>query len=251
MKKFYILGCLLGVLVVPAVQAQTTNIVLYQDLNNYSYGDGGEFNAVPNTTLLSFNPALAGYTPYTANLNTAIGSPNFQTFCIETGEFFTPGDIYNVVASYNTIPDDQFPSGNPVTMGTAWLYSQFAAGTLNGYAYNEGSDRIATAGDLQQAIWYLQGDVNSLVNGSADGTAFYAGAATVLGGNINDPANGAFGVICLNLRDGNEQDQLMVVPNPSLVVVPVPEPGVLSFGLLGLGMFGACKMRGFFKKQTV
>src|SRR5580658_7707016 len=127
MKRFYVMACLFGGLTVPTVQAQTTNIVLYQDTSNYSYGDGGEFNAVPNATLLSFNPTLAGYSPYTANLNLSAGSPNFQTFCVETEEYFTPGDTYNVVASYEILPDDQFPSGNPITMGTAWLYSQFAA----------------------------------------------------------------------------------------------------------------------------
>lgn len=236
MKKKFILACLVGVLAAPAVQAQM-QIVLWQDLNNYSYGDAGEFNAVPNTALLSVNPTLAGYTSSTANLTA--GPVSFQTFCVETGEYFTPGDTYDVVVNNETIPDDQFPSGNPITMGTAWLYSQFAAGTLGGYDYAEGSGRITTAGNLQQAIWYLQGDVTGLVNGGADGTVFYIAAQTALGANINNAANGAYGVVCLNLRDGNNQDQLMVVP----------EPGVLSFGLLLLPL-GVNKVRTLFRKQT-
>ena len=220
----------------PAVQAQM-QVTLYQDIYNYSYGDGGEFNAVPNAALLSVNPTLAGYTPATANL--AAGPVNFQTLCVETTEYFTPGDTYNVLISDGILPDDQFPSGEPITMGTAWLYSQFAAGTLTGYDYTEGSGRIATAGDLQQAIWYLQGDVGSLVNGSANGTAFYNEAATALGmANINNAANGAYGVVCLNLRDGNDQDQLMVVP----------EPSVVSFGLLLLLPLGLKKVRASFSK---
>ena len=185
MKKLFILACLVGVLAVPAVQAQM-QIVLWQDLNNYSYGDAGEFNALPNAALLSINPTLAGYTSSTANL--ATGPVNFQTFCLETSEYFTPGDTYNVIVNNETIPDDQFPSGNPITMGTAWLYSQFAAGTLGGYDYAEGSGRIATAGNLQQAIWYLQGEVAGLINGGADGTAFYSAAQTALGANINNAA---------------------------------------------------------------
>jgi hypothetical protein len=246
MKRLCVLACLVGVLAVPAVQAQM-QVVIYQDLNNYSYGDGGEFNAVPNAALLSINPTLAGYSPSTENLNLTAGGPNFQTFCVETLVTFTPGNVYNAIISNEILPDSQFPSGNPITMGTAWLYSQFAAGTLSGYDYTEGSGRIATAGDLQQAIWYLQGDVASLVNGGADGTAFYTAAQTALGGNINNAANGAYGVVCLNLRDGNYQDQLMVAPGYTVV----PEPSAVSFGLLLSLPLGLYKVRAFFRKQTV
>jgi hypothetical protein len=240
MKRLCVLAGLVGVFAVPAVQAQM-QVTLYQDLNNYSYSDGGEFNAVPNAALLSVNPTLAGYTAATANL--AAGPVNFQTLCVETTEYFNPGDTYNVLISNDIMPDDQFPAGEPITMGTAWLYSQFAAQTLSGYDYTEGSGRIATAGDLQQAIWYLQGDVASLVNGSADGTAFYNAAVTALGGvaAVNSAANGAYGVVCLNLRDGNDQDQLMVVP----------EPSVVSFGLLFLLPLGLKKVRASLRKQTV
>jgi hypothetical protein len=257
MKKLCLLAGLAGVLAVPAVQAQM-QITLYQDLSNYSYSDGGEFNAVPDAALLSVNPALAGYAPATADLTT--GNPNFQTFCIETGEYFYPGTTYNVTISDEIMYDGGlFPSGSPITMGTAWLYSQFAAGTLSGYDYTEGSGRTATAGDLQQAIWYLQGEETSLVNGGsgADGTAFYNAAETVLGGTINNAANGAYGVVALNLwvpnPDGSNgagaQDQLMVVPDPS-AVVPVPEPSAASFGLLLLLPLGMKKVRAFFRGQT-
>src|ERR1017187_3068385 len=136
MKRLYVLAGLVGLLVVPAVQA-AMQVTLYQDLANYSYGVGGEFNAVPNAALLSVNPALAGYSPVfpaTSGLNLTAGSPNFQTFCIETGEEFSPGSTYNVTISYDIKYDGGlFPSGSPITIGTAYLYSQFAAGTLFGY----------------------------------------------------------------------------------------------------------------------
>jgi len=247
-KRLYVLASLAGILAVPVVQA-VTQVTLYQDLSNYSYSDGGEFNAVPNAALLSVNPTLAGYAPATADLTV----PYFQTFCIETGEFFYPGSTYNV-----TISDDvmfnggQFPGGEPITMGTAWLYSQFAAGTLSGYDYTYGTGRTITAGDLQQAIWYLQGEQTGLVNVSgADGTAFYNAAVSALGGAaaVTNAANGAFGVVALNLWVPNEdgsngaaaQDQLMVVP----------EPSAASFGLLLLLPLGLYKVRAFFRKQPV
>ena len=228
-------------------------ITLYQDLSNYSYSNGGEFCALPNGDLLSVNPTLAGYASATADLTAA--NPYFQTFCIEASEYFTPGTTYNVTISYDIMYNGgQFPSGSPIALGTAWLYSQFAAGTLIGsgalpYDYTYGSGRTTTAGDLQQAIWYLQGEETSLVNGGADGTAFYNAALAALGATINDPANGAYGVIALNLwapnPDGSNgaaaQDQLMVIP----------EPGVVSFGALLLLPSGLYHVRAYFKKQTV
>ena len=236
----------------PAVQA-VTQVTLYQDLSNYSYGDGGEFNAVPDADLLSLNPALAGYAPTTVNLTA--GNPNFQTFCVETGEFFYPGSTYNITISHEVVYDGgQFPNGEPITVGTAWLYSQFAAGILSGYDYANGSGRTVSAGDLQQAIWYLQGEETSLVNGGADGTAFYNAAVSALGGTINNAANGAYGVVALNLWVPNPdssngaaaQDQLMVVPE----LTAVPEPGAVSFGLLLLLPFGAYQVRALFRRQT-
>ncbi len=251
MKRLCLFAGLVGVLAVPAVQAQM-QITLYQDI--YSYSDGGEFNAVPNANLLSVNPTLAGYAPATADL--AAGNPNFQTFCIETGEYFYPGTTYNVTISDEIMYDGrQSPNGEPITVGTAWLYSQFTAGTLSGYDYND-SGRTVSAGDLQQAIWYLQGEQTSLINGGsgADGTIFYNAAVSALGGTINNAANGAYGVVALNLwvpnPDGSNgagaQDQLMVVPELSAV----PEPGAVSFGLLILLPLGMKKVRAFFGRQT-
>lgn len=251
MKRLCVLVCLVGTLAVPAVQA-AMQVTLYQDLSNYSYGVGGEFSAQPDAALLSANPALAGYAPATADL-TAV-NPYFQTFCIEVAEEFTPGTAYNVTLNDKALYNGgQFPSGDPITLGTAWLYSQFAAGTLSGYDYTYGSGRTVSAGDLQQTIWYLQGEVPGLVSGGADGTAFYNAASSALGGTINNAANGAYGVVALNLwvpdEDGANgaaaQDQLMVVPGTSAV----PEPSAVSFGLLLLLSMGMYKARAVFRRQ--
>jgi len=254
MKRLCMLAGLVAVFAVPAVQAQM-QVTLYQDINNYSYGVGGEFRAVPNADLLSTaNPTLAGYTVVTADPTV----PYFQTFCVETAEEFTPGSTYDVSFSYNIKYQGGafLPNGAPITMGTAWLYSQFAAGTLIGsgplpYDYTYGGGRTGTAGDLQEAIWYLQGEA-ALVNGGADGTAFVNAAVSALGANYTAPADGAFGVVVMNLTSGggNNQDQLMEVPNPDLLVVPVPEPGVVSFGLLFLLPLGVNKVRSLFRKQA-
>ena len=253
MKRLCVLACLVGILAAPAAQAEM-QVTLYQNLSNYSYGVGGEFSAQPDAALLSANPASAGYAPATADL-TAV-NPYFQTFCIEVAEEFTPGTVYNVTINDKALYNGgQFPAGDPITFGTAWLYSQFAAGTLSGYDYTYGNGRTVSAGDLQQAIWYLQGEVTSLVNGGADGTAFYNTAASALGGTINNAANGAYGVVALNLWVPNEdgsngaaaQDQLMVIPETSTV----PEPSVVSFGLLLLLPLGMYKATALIKRQMV
>ncbi len=244
MKRLCVLVGLVGVLAVPAVQA-AMQVTPYQNLYYYSYGDGGEFSALPNAALLSLNPTLAGYASVTANST----APYFQTFCIETKVDFTPGETYNVTIGNEIFNDGQFPSGEPIMMGTAWLYSHFAAGTLSGYDYTYGSGRTVSAGDLQQAIWYLQGEATSLVNDGVNGTAFYNAAVSALGGTIHNAADGAYGVVVLNLwvpgphgsNGAAAQDQLMIVP----------EPSVVSFGLLLLLPPGMYKVRALFRKQTV
>jgi hypothetical protein len=241
MKKLCLLVGLAGVFAVTAAQAQL-QVTLYQDTSNYSYGDGGEFNAVPNAALLSLNPTLNGYVAATADPTAA--SPNFQTFCVETMSYFSPGNTYNVTISQTLYNGGQFPTGEALTMGTAWLYGQFAAGTLDGvsepYDYTYGSGRVATAGDLQQAIWYLQGE-QPLIGNGANGTAFYDAALAALGGNINNPSDGAFGVVVLNLWVPNPDDSNGAASQDQLMVVP--EPDGLSFGLLFLLTLGMHKVR--------
>lgn len=240
MKKLCLLVGLAGVLTVSGVRAQL-QVTLYQNTSNYSYGDGGEFNAVPNAALLSVNPTLSGYVAATADPTAA--NPNFQTFCIETMEYFSPGGTYDVTISQDVMYDGGlFPDGEAITMGTAWLYSQFAAGTLNPisepYDYTYGSGRVSTAGDLQQALWYLQGE-QPLVGNGANGTDYYNAAVAALGANINNPSDGAYGVVALNLWDPNNsdapsQDQLMIVPEPATLAL---------VGLSGLATFLSIRRR--------
>src|SRR4029077_5677849 len=77
------------------------------------------------------------------------------TFCIEDNEFVYPDTLYNQTINPEAIGGgDGGPHPDPVSQGTGWLYSQFAAGTLPGYAYGVG--RLASADLLQKAIWFLE-----------------------------------------------------------------------------------------------
>ncbi len=198
----------------------------------YSYGNGGEFTAV----------------------TTGLGT--FQTFCIEINEEFAPGSQYSynensgAVAGGAGVDATDSHTGLPmdnISIGTAWLYSQFRAGTLANYFTG---NRLQNAGDLQVAIWYLEDEVSSLTYNGANGTAFFnaaiAGTHTTAT-TVFDDSNGAYGVIALNLFNGPystpviingvtynlNQDQLAMVPEPTTMIA----------GALLLLPFGASTLR--------
>jgi len=219
MKKYWIVLSLAGVMVAPAVFASYDGTIKLSQ-NSYSYGNGGQFTA------------------QTSGLGT------FQTFCIEYTEEFNPGSQYDynmnsgAVAGGSGVDATDPRTGlsmDNISFGTAWLYSQFRAGTLPSYFSGTVSVQKQNAGDLQVAIWYLEGEVGSLVFNGADGSAFYndaVAAATAAGKNVTDDSDGAYGVIALNLFNGPyatqvtingvtynlNQDQLAIVPEPATVI---------------------------------
>ena len=136
MKKPFVLASVLGVLLAPTAPAQM-QIVLHQDTADYSYGVGGEFRATGS--VVSANPTLAGYSPLTGDPTAQ--DPYFQTFCIEANEHFSPGSTYDVTLSDRAMYGSQPPGGDPVSIGTAWIYSQFAAGTLRSWNGSNGCGR--------------------------------------------------------------------------------------------------------------
>ena len=105
----------------------------------YQNGSGGEFGAV--------------------SVSGSLG--NFETFCLEQNEHISFGNTYDYrintgavqggVGAAATDPNTGLTMDN-LSVGTAWLYSQFRAGTLANY-FN--ANRNANAGVLQNAIWGL------------------------------------------------------------------------------------------------
>ena len=141
--------------VAPSLMADT--VVLSNSA--FSYSDGGEFTAVTTPTLAD----LSAYSPYTST------SDSFQTFCVQVSTEFYEGTTYNYTVSSVSLGAPGLGSGGavggvgnansyPLSEGAAWLYSQFALGTLAGYDFaNTLNDRQTEAGILQSAIWALQG----------------------------------------------------------------------------------------------
>jgi hypothetical protein len=129
-----------------------------------------------------------------------------------------------------------------VSIGTAWLFSQFLAGTLTldtGLGTYFDANRYNNAGELQQAIWFLEDEAGGQNNG------YVALAQTALGNltlaQVQADSGGQYGVVALNLfSDGNlAQDQLAVVP----------EPTTAGCFLLGLGAL-ACFQRFAQKRRS-
>jgi hypothetical protein len=214
-------ACLLGAR--PNASANT----LVLDIGPRHSGVGGEFNAASGT----LNPAALGYASQTmANMGNGMG---FSTFCLEYNEHFTPGGTYNYSISNAAILGGVGGAVNgqdPLSLGTAWLYLNFAQGTLGGYNYTTISSGDASAGYLQNTIWWLEGEIGSAGMGNPFAAAILAqfgSAAAAMADN-----NGFFGVGVLNLSylDGTlAQDQLILVPNQN-----VPDGGTTVI-LLGLG----------------
>ena len=180
----------------------------------FSFGTGGEFNGV--LTGSSFTPA-------------SLSGVAFETFCLEHTENFTPGATY-----YYNISNAAVGGGGGAVDGadalderTAYLYNAFISGTLVGYDYSNAlGQRLANAGALQNAIWYLEDETTALDSAlAADFVAFAQGG---LGLGLGD-------VRVLNPYFINEQGAQVQVQS-QIIKIPAPgATGVLALvGLAGL-----------------
>lgn len=192
-----------------------------------------DYPQVGDTVQLFRHAAGQGGQYEVANLSQS-GLQNFRTFCVErrqTADFDSNGFRVSGLS-------DRTSTGNQISAQTAYLYTRFMEGTLTGY---DGS--AASAKDLQKAIWYLEGEANS-VGGLAEGWVAEANAAVAVGGSwYQQFGNGLGGYDGLNFlgnvrvmqleyatarggfgQGADAQDQLVLVP----------APGALLLGAIGL-----------------
>lgn len=211
MRKIIIAAALVALMTAPSFAGFAVTV----SLGDYQTGSGGEFRAVSSAVNGDHLP----------------GASDFQTFCLEIGETFTPGQIYDVVMNTTTITHNK-GLGDAV----AWLYKEFRAGTLTGYEYSNQAGRKTDAGKLQNLIWYLMGEAGSVPN--AGSNEFIGEVQTALGDTI------------ANLRWGGSawsQSNLMNVRVMNLyyrnaahtaaqdMLIIIPAPGAALLGVLGLG----------------
>lgn len=219
---------ILGVVAATAVAVfQVSAITVTVDqVTGYNAGDG-EFNVSPVTGV--------GYAAVDLYNNNS-GALGFGTFCIDRGVgIATPGQYDATVIESGINPN----SGNQISLGTAWLYQQFATGgTFGGlatYDYTVGVNRVNSAYAMQLAIWVLEGqyDITSIVSNT-----FLDAVTTKFGSIANAEVDNNqvydVGVLGLNTLDANGRPTTTAA-QPMLTLLP---DGGSALLLLGMGLTG-------------
>jgi hypothetical protein len=189
--------------------------------------------------------AVAQYSgsPGYASLGTGVQvSPwLFQTFCVEVNENLQYGTLLNFTASDSAVQGGTGGgSPDPLSAATAWLFTQFWNGVLEGYDYDTTGDRTDSATALQLAIWQLEDEIdgNSALESHYDGNSVAQGwVSDALSAGWDDIGD----VMVLNLtnNDGGHLQSLLVV-----TPIPLPPAALLGLGLLGgVGGLGLLRRR--------
>jgi hypothetical protein len=187
--------------------------------------------------------------------NVGYSADQFLTFCLELSENITIPGTYRSQTSLNAVKGGGGPNPDPISLATAWLYKEFAAGTLDdnvatfSYAGNTG------ANNLQKALWFLEQEllpnlgldpvvapgaaykylVDAAMSAVGIGLGDYDAARTTL-------SSGQWGVRALNLYttkmvngvetiDKYNQTLLAIVPEPSTYIAGGLALLPLLFGL--------------------
>ncbi|HEX3718229.1 MAG TPA: hypothetical protein VH595_09685 [Verrucomicrobiae bacterium] len=187
--------------------------------NAYSYSVGGEFSAATTGDfIVNYAPAAT------------IGS-DFETFCVQASVDFSPNTTYTYTLS------DYDSQGRALSEGAAYLYYEFGLGQLAGYNYANAAIRKADAGELQAALWALQGGQSYAGFPSLATDPFYELATNTLGSAATNADNGVYDVEILQMWNANgtaAQNQLVLLDPPSSVPDGASTGGMLAFVCAGL-----------------
>lgn len=203
-------------------------------LNTTSFSQVGGVFAVTNSDLdISSYSNLAMFQSVSGN-----NGLGFGTFCLEYSEPFNPGQTFDyTIASYANaggVGGQTSPGQDPISKGTAWLYSQFATGTLADYLYaGTTAQRKASALELQNAFWFLEdegqgSESNTYVALAIDHFSSLSSAKAA--------SDGLFGVQVLNLTQNGVRKQ------SQLYYHQAPEAGATA-AMIGLGFVALIGLR--------
>ncbi len=220
----------------------------------YGYGGGGlagerDVRVVSSTgnALQAFDTSIPLATRTSFDSQSS-GARQFATFCLERNEALSFGVSYNATLSnaafsggFNT------DAGDAIAPETAYLFTQFANGTLSNYDYGTAdgaanSLRDSDAAALQSVIWWLEGEIDPI--GAEFSFNNYdpldAGLASV---NLSKQAfkwwqeavaagwTDIGNVRVMNLWDGNTG---AAVQNQLTLSFMIPAPGAALLGMFGL-----------------
>ena len=199
-------------------------------LSGQYYGSGGEFTLTPNQDLRDITAETGPY----------------SSFCLEKHEYIFTHMTFDVGVAVEALTGgvNYGPTGplggdalNPLT---AYLYTEFRNGTLAGYNYTPGAGRAASAGALQDVIWYLEDEASKTWTDGDDSLQdqFFAAA---IGSGWTDIGN----VRVLNVYFPGHLGDLAYKAQDQLVLVTptVPAPGAILIGSLGTLMVGCLRRR--------
>lgn len=202
--------------------------------------DGGSFGvgSVRGGAFQITINSVAGLTPDKLGGDIVVGN-SFLSFCIEVTETVNPPANYTFDVSTASVSGGASPlNPQPLVSQTAFLYSQFRAGTLASVLGSFNATANSDINALQDAIWYFQNQLGAqdvLDNGTVYSNLSSKARNMVDAANdalVTNAWSGIGNVRVLNLGvNGVNQDQLALTP-----VVPLPQgAGLAAAGLIAIG----------------
>jgi hypothetical protein len=168
----------------------------------------------------------------------------FQSFCLEREEIVLQGSnnpylVYDL-SSYAMSGGGGAVNGKDELSGaTKWLYYNYWTGVLASQYDYDGVSKKKGQGALQLAIWYLEGETDSLKEKDGDGKTWDGRDFYNLA--IQHEQDGALlPVYAMNIQ-GPYRKGAEVGEGQSMLVVVTPEP--LTAILLGAGLLGLAMLR--------